>query len=147
MIIGLVNHLQDALLAPSEEDRLHVWMLLSNVSINPPSDPDCWQTRAMQYTTQIYGQVHAERSQQAVPSRQEAAAVPDMFSLSWNFMRSALELPANAQERFLQIQNVSLRQLPQGPNAARAAGMRAEQGADGPSPPDVWTILLWSVNR
>jgi hypothetical protein len=63
-------------------------------------------------------------------------------ALSFAFTRNAFTLPAAAAEQFFQIQNATLLQLPQGPNAAAAADMGA-----GPAPPDVWTVLLWSVDR
>jgi hypothetical protein len=149
--------LQAALQAPSEETRLHVWMLLNNIST---AEPDCWQHRNMRYTTQIYGQIQDHTNITAVQEKQAlnkaaaaaAAAVHhsngfNVFALSFGFMRDVLVLPQQAADRFLQIQNVTLLQLPQGPKAAAAAGMHAGQGGDGPTPPDVWTLLLWSVNR
>lgn len=142
--------LQAALQSPSEETRLHVWMLLNNISV---AEPDCWQLRNVQYSTQIYGQCH--ESTHVVQDKKAAAASLqhpisngfDVFALSFGFMRDVLVLPHNSGDRFLQIQNVTLLQLPQGPGASAAAGMHAGQGGDGPTPPDVWTVLLWSVNR
>lgn len=134
-------------------------MLLSNVSINPASDLSCWQVRDVQYTTQVYGQVHGGGLQHSQPVMLPeavagqpapfAAANPvfDMFSLGFNYMRSALQLPSNAGEKYLQIQNVTLLQLPQGPDAATAAGLGAGQSGDGQTPADIWTILLWPINR
>ena len=148
------------MLGPSEEDRLHVWMLLNNVTINPASDPNCWKARNVQYTTQVYGQAHHDGVQHTgsgteLPAPKPGASAPyaainptfDMFTLDWNYERSALQLREGAGEKFLQIQNVTLLRLPQGPNAAKAAGMRAVQGGDGPTPPDVWAILMWPVTR
>lgn len=146
--------------APSEENRLHVWMLLNNISIVPPGDPACWHYRDVKYTTQIFGQVHdsPDAQLQQAQQQQENASAPldvtqrdgigfDVFALDFGHMRSALQLPQNAQEKFLQIQNLTLMGLPQGPLAHTAAGMRTGPGGDGPTPPDIWTLLLWSVNR
>ncbi|KAF8060546.1 RPL6 [Scenedesmus sp. PABB004] len=137
--------MQSAMVVPSEENRLHVWMLTANVSLVPPSDPACWQRRKLERTTQIYGAV-GTRSADAPGG---SAADVGSYALSWGFLPGALELPAGAQDKFLQIQNVSLAQLPQGPGAAAAAGLRAAApgGGGGPAPPDVWTLLMWSVNR
>jgi hypothetical protein len=141
---------QAALAAPSEETRLHVWMLLNNITT---AKPGCWQNRNMRYTTQIYGQVQdntnvtTPQAKQAAAARRHRSDGFDVFALSFGFMRDVLVLPQTAEDRFLQIQNVTLLQLPQGPGAAAAAGMHAGQGGDGPTPPDVWTLLLWSVNR
>jgi hypothetical protein len=150
--------LQAALQAPSEETRLHVWMLLNNIST---AEPGCWQRSKMRYTTHIYGQIQDNmnvslaQQQQQQAAAAKAAASPavhssngfNVFALSFGFMRDVLVLPEQAADRFLQIQNVTLLQLPQGPGAAAAAGMHAGQGGDGPTPPDVWTLLLWSVIR
>ncbi|WIA15154.1 hypothetical protein OEZ85_001840 [Tetradesmus obliquus] len=149
--------MQAALQAPSEETRLHVWMLLNNVTT---AEADCWQKRDMCYTTQIYGQIQdymnvslGSETQAAAGKAAAAAAMHtsgngfNVFSLSFGFMRDVLVLPPQAADKFLQIQNVTLLQLPQGPGARAAAGMNAGQGGDGPTPPDVWTLLLWSVNR
>uniref|UniRef100_A0A383W883 Protein kinase domain-containing protein n=1 Tax=Tetradesmus obliquus TaxID=3088 RepID=A0A383W883_TETOB len=65
-----------------------------------------------------------------------------LHSLSFAFLRDAFVLPATASDQFLQIQNVTLTQLPQGPNAREAA-----DAAAGPWPADLWTVLLWSIDR
>jgi hypothetical protein len=124
-------------------------MLLNNITT---AEPGCWQNRNMRYTTQIYGQVQ-HNTNVTTPAKQAAAARKqrntgfDVFALSFGFMRDVLVLPETAEDRFLQIQNVTLLQLPQGPAARAAAGMNAGHGGDGPTPSDIWTLLLWSVNR
>jgi hypothetical protein len=63
-------------------------------------------------------------------------------ALSFAFMRDAFVLPATAPDQFFQLQNATLLQLPQGPDAPAAADARA-----GPWPPDLWTVLLFAINR
>jgi hypothetical protein len=177
----------------TKDNRLHVWLLISNITLAPQQQPDCWQQRSVNYTTQLYSQeanfssadAHRLAHELLLPSSpaptgtspsaghrdllaaQEPAASPTaaadppaastaspaapaaplaprrvLHSLGFSYIRDAFVLPATASDQFLQMQNVTLLQLPQGPNAHAAADVQAA-----PWPPDVWTVLLWSVNR
>jgi hypothetical protein len=183
--------MQAAMQYPTKDNRLHVWLLTSNISLAPAEQPDCWQHRSVDYTTQLYSQdpsassadehtlLHqlllpgsvastgqtaaaaaAAGDSQTAPhgrtllqsqsttsnasSSTSAAPAPSraVNALSFAFMRNAFVLPATAADQFFQIQNATLLQLPQGPNAAAAADAKA-----GPWPPDIWTVLLFSINR
>ncbi|WIA35332.1 hypothetical protein OEZ86_003786 [Tetradesmus obliquus] len=180
------SSLQAALQYPTKDNRLHVWLLVGNISLNPPEQPDCWQQRSINYTTHLYSQEaisgsdahrllhelmlpapNATAQPGAAASTAPAAAhnaTPRLLqganasnesatdaqlaprrilhSLSFAFLRDAFVLPATAADQFLQIQNVTLTQLPQGPNAREAA-----DAAAGPWPAELWTVMLWSIDR
>lgn len=172
-----VLHAQAALRWPKEHTiklgRQNVWMMLGNITVNPADDPTCWQDRELLFPTQLYGQrLHGNASggvsahnlaDQTLPlgpgtarsgegssvvegnSAGHAGPLDDKFALGFSFMQSALRLPEGVDDKFLQIQNMTLLQLPQGPYTAGAANLAA--GQDGPTPPDVWTFLLWSIGR
>jgi hypothetical protein len=72
------------------------------------------------------------------------------FALSFGYLPRVFQLPADAQDKFLQIQNVTLMQLPQmGQAAAQPGGLRGlRRLLENPSPPaGIWTMLLWPVRR
>lgn len=81
----------------------------------------------------------------------------ELYSLSFGYMPDLFQLPADAQDKFLQIQNITLAQLPQAARsqaAVRGVGRRLLQqqqqrmppGQDS-SPVGIWTILLWPIKR
>jgi hypothetical protein len=123
--------LQAAMEYKTVETRLHVWMLLDNIDIVPDSDPACWQNRTIRYPTQVYGRPHdAARS-----THSESA-----FSFSFGHLPNALVLPPSAETASFSIFNTTLTELPQGPNPRAST-------TPGRLPPDVFTVLLWSINR
>jgi hypothetical protein len=173
----------------TKSNRLHVWLLVSNISLAPPEQPDCWQFRTVDYTTRLLSPdtnasgadahallhqlsdtnssahpahpvtapaagvaaPHGRRLLQSQSNGSGASSLPPaaalgpsrtLNALSFAFMRDAFVLPAAAADQFFQIQNATLLQLPQGPDAAAAADATA-----GPWPPDLWTVLLLSINR
>jgi hypothetical protein len=134
---------------PTKTDRLHLLLLANNVSIAPPEQPNCWQQRTLLQHTELFAQqtTTATSSSSKGHGNGPGAAAPssrgELVSLALGFMRDALLLPSAAGDKFLLVQNISMGQLPQGPGAAAAAGV----GWDKPSPPDVWTLLLWSISR
>jgi hypothetical protein len=132
---------------PTKTDRLHLLLLANNVSIAPPEQPICWQQRTLLQHTELFAQQASSSSSSKGQGNGQGNAAPssrgELVSLALGFMRDSLLLPAAAGDKFLLVQNISMGQLPQGPGAAAAAGM----GWDKPSPPDVWTLLLWSINR
>jgi hypothetical protein len=158
--------MQVALQHTSLYGRLQVWWLLSNLTLAPPNDQDCWQLKGVKSPTHIYGSVHnfmqanAARNLLADPSRSDAGdwgrralaaesggavdkarvSVFNMHSLGFSYLQGAFVLPPDAQDRFMELANITLHQLPQGP-AARAAV------SGGMMPADVWTLLLWPINR
>jgi hypothetical protein len=75
------------------------------------------------------------------------------FALSFGYLPRVFQLPVDAQDKFLQIQNVTLMQLPQmAPSGAQSGvlrGLRRLLNTDAnPSPPvGIWTVLLWPVRR
>ncbi|KAF6240407.1 kinase-like domain-containing protein [Scenedesmus sp. NREL 46B-D3] len=91
------------------------------VSIAPrlPFPPGATMIRQ---STQAAPWVEAVKSCASMQDKKAAAASPqhpisngfDVFALSFGFMRDVLVLPHNSGDRFLQIQNVTLLQLPQG---------------------------------
>lgn len=73
----------------------------------------------------------------------------DLYALSFGYAASLLELPADAPEKLLQIQNVTLQQLPQlNPGGSRGRRRLRRRLLQGPSvPPGMWTLLLWPFSR
>jgi hypothetical protein len=178
-------HVQAAMQYQTKSNRLHVWLLVSNISLAPPEQPDCWQFRGVDYTTRLLSpdgngsgaDAHAllhQLSDTDAPAHPAHSVTPaaaphgrkllqsngsgasssssppaaalgpsrTLNALSFAFMRNAFVLPAAAADQFFQIQNATLLQLPQGPDAAAAADAKA-----GPWPPDLWTVLLFAINR
>ena len=157
------------------QGRENVWMLAGGVAINPTcwqgqnitfptqlygqqlcsdaSNKGCAPALATDVLLQSQraqdaaGPTASSSSTTAADSTAPAQPLANTYELSFGYMRSALQLPADAQENFLQIQNVVLQQLPQGLQAGSAATMMAGDNQDVATPPDIWTILLWSVKR
>lgn len=128
---SLLLPLQAAMGYKTVETRLHVWMLLENINIVPESDPTCWKNRTILYPTQVYGRPHdAARSTHSDSS----------FSFSFGYLPDALVLQPDAEAQSFSIFNTTLMALPQGPNPRTAT-------TPGRLPPDVFTSLLWSINR
>lgn len=143
-------------------------MLLSNVSISAA----CWAPRNVSHVTQLYGQEPGSRDQHrrahelwqqpaaqapaaaahAQPQQQDDGGdgwppLPRQFTLAWGHVAGALQLPHDAPDKYLQLQNVTLAQLPQGPGAAGAVALALPAGSSEPTPPSVWTLLLWPISR
>lgn len=82
-----------------------------------------------------------------------APPLQGLFSLSFGYQNDLFQLPPDANDKFLQIQNVTLMQLPQ--LASRHSLHRLlhhrhllqQQHATDALPVGIWTILLWSVKR
>lgn len=122
---------QESLNYRTVESRLHVWMLLDSIDIEPDNDAKCWANRTVYHPTQIYGRPHD--SARCVHSS-------STYTFDFGYMQNALVLPPTAEARYFSIFNTTLIGLPQGPNprAAATAGRLA---------PDALTLLLWSINR
>jgi hypothetical protein len=56
-------------------------------------------------------------------------------------------LPVDAQDKFLQIQNLTLRQLPQMAATRSLRGMLRRRLQADASPIGIWTLLLWPIRR
>lgn len=84
-----------------------------------------------------------------------------VHSLSFGYTPGLIQLPADATDRYFQVRNITLQQLPQaqtsqGAVAAGSGRRRLQQAAAGGSnmaslpatiPPEHLTILLWPFNR
>lgn len=80
-----------------------------------------------------------------------------MYTLSFNYTPDLFLIPPEAPERYLQVRNITLRQLPQlqrpsnSSNDSSSARRLLQSGGVAALPfttdPGVWTILLWSFNR
>lgn len=86
-----------------------------------------------------------------------------MYALGFQYTAGLIQLPPGAGERYFQIRNITLHQLPQArADQVRASGSssarRLMQGAATPArtmasvaantlPPGSMTILLWAFNR
>jgi hypothetical protein len=68
----------------------------------------------------------------------EQPSIARMTSLGLGFARDLWDVPAGVDGNHLQLQHIKLFGLAQGPQAATAASLEV---------PDVWTVLLWAVNR
>lgn len=89
------------------------------------------------------------------PSSAGDAALPhgDAFnSLSFGFIPGVFELPNDAQDKFMIIQNVTLQQLPQAPlddssSTTPKAGTGRRLAQLSATPPGIWTVLLHAWRR
>jgi len=75
----------------------------------------------------------------------------ELYAVSFGYLPSLFQLPVDAQDKYLQIQNVTLLQLPQMARGRGLAGRRLlqqqqQRGADA-SPIGIWTIMLWGFRR
>jgi hypothetical protein len=72
----------------------------------------------------------------------------ELYSLNFGNVPSLFQLPVDAHDKFLQINNLTLKQLPQMAPTRNLRGMRRLlQQAGGASPIGIWTILLWPIRR
>lgn len=115
----LQDALNDTLQEPTARDR--VLLLRSNISITNTSG---W--------VPPNGKLLSQRMMFMGESNKEPV-------LGLAYKRSLLQLPANAKGNHLQVRDAAISCLAQGPHAHK-------RGAD-INTPDVWTMLLWGVNR
>lgn len=71
----------------------------------------------------------------------------ELYSLSFGYVPSLFQLPVNAQDKFLQIQNLTLQQLPQMASSRTLRGMLRRRLQADASPIGIWTLLLWPFRR
>jgi hypothetical protein len=167
--------MQAAMQYVMKEDRLHVWLLVSNISLPAPEQQDCWQQRSINYVTQLYSEEVSSSGtegprllQQAMrPGAAWTAAAPRKLQAS-NFDTSNVTAPAApplAPRRILHALSFNFTRdafvLPAAAadqffhiqNATLSQlpqGPNTRAAADmhaGPVPADVWTVMLWSVKR
>lgn len=75
----------------------------------------------------------------------------ELFALSFGYVPSLFQLPLDASDKFLQMQNITLRQLPQMAPSRNLRGrlmrrLLQRQNSDA-LPIGIWTILLWPFRR
>lgn len=76
----------------------------------------------------------------------------ELFALSFGYVPSLFQLPIDASDKFLQMQNITLRQLPQMAPSRNLRGrlmrrlLQQRQNSDA-LPIGIWTILLWPFRR
>lgn len=70
----------------------------------------------------------------------------DLYALSFGYVPSLFQLPVDAHDKFLQIQNLTLKDLPQMAPTRNLRGLRRLLQADS-SPIGIWTVLLWPIRR
>lgn len=143
-------------------------MLTANITLNPPEQLKCWEPHMVAYSIKMSGEDFQGNNTGGDPSeqsvlRQELLPKPDsasaetsaetvpnptpltqVYAVGFNYMLRALMLPATAPDKQFEIENVMLHQLPQGPNIG---AVQADSGWSGAVAPDVWTVLLWSIER
>lgn len=148
--------------------RVFVWQLQRNVSLAENGQRTC--TFASGYvaaSTYLFGQ-GLETDRQPVAGGQDGAVMQPgadaagagavragppgdtVNSLSFGYVPNWFQLPTDAQDKFMQVQNVTLAQLPQLPGSGGGAGSQGRSLKDLPgvsSPPGVWTVLLWPWQR
>jgi hypothetical protein len=167
--------MQAALQYTTKENRLHVWLLVSNISLAPPEQPACWQQRSVNYSTQLYSEdvsnsTEGPRLLQQVMlpgaawSAANPAAVPRKLQASDASNATASAAPPLAPRRILHallfnfirdafvLPDTAADQFFHVQNATSQLPQRpnARAAADlraGPVPADVWTVMLWSVKR
>lgn len=77
----------------------------------------------------------------------EAAPYAELYALNFGYVPSLFQLPVDAHDKFLQINNVTLKQLPQMAPSRSLRGMRRLLQSSVASPIGTWTILLWPIRR
>lgn len=105
------------------QGRTHVTLLQSNITINPQQSAAAGPMHVLLPITILGDFSNSTKS---------------MNTLNFSFARSVFALPDGAKEGQLQLQHVVLQGLAQGPAAAAANSLTS---------PDVWTILVWAVDR
>lgn len=171
-------------------NRVHVWQLMEDVTIG---GPNCTWSPPINITgpTTLLGEVASQSTNPSMRSYPLAAAVPAarargpepaallpvgptlpaasgnaVHTLSFQYTPGLIQLPVDAPDRYLQIRNITLRQLPQaraphGPGEGRSAQNNSRRLMQAAPPPVVgglaampadahsglFTILLWAFNR
>lgn len=127
-------------------DRAHILLLLSNVSLAPGnsssggssgavvSDPIRIST-VMSWIGSAPDQAHRALSEPVALWRHQ-------MHLNCSYAQSAVVIPASFQADALQVQQVVMFNLPQGPGAATAVQARGRG-----LPREVFTVLMWSFER
>lgn len=73
----------------------------------------------------------------------------ELYALSFGYVPSLFQLPVDAHDKFLTIQNVTLMRLPQMAPTRTLRGLlrrRLLQSSEA-SPIGIWTMLLWPIRR
>lgn len=73
----------------------------------------------------------------------------ELYSLNFGYVPSLFQLPVDAHDKFLVIQNLTLLQLPQMAPTRSLRGLlrrRLLQPSEA-SPIGIWTMLLWPIRR
>ena len=73
-----------------------------------------------------------------------------LYALSFGYVPSMFQLPVSAQDKFVQIQNITLNELPQMAPGRALRGFRRrlqQRQLDDSVPIGIWTILLWPFRR
>jgi hypothetical protein len=71
-----------------------------------------------------------------------AAGADDLDSIAFGYLRDAVIIPDTSPKDALQMQQLVLWQLPQGPGVAAAVAAGSAR-----IPAELWTMLLWSIRR
>lgn len=148
-----VLDLQVAAESPVVGDRAHILLLLSNVAVAEPgsasSSGNSSNPLRLQSVITWIGTSPADQAAEAWPeptpqqqaAEQQADATANVL-VTFGYVRSAVAVIAAAPDDALQLQQLVLGQLSQGPALTAAA---AVGGAH--IPKELWTMLLWCIDR
>lgn len=115
-------------------NRAHILLLLSNVSFADMSSP-------INLGSVMSWMGSSQSSADTAAMSQKAAQPPGAaVSVSFGYRRSVVVM-GQASDNALQLQQLTVDQLPQGLNESAAPA------ASRFMPQEVWTILLWSIER
>lgn len=131
-------------------DRAHILLLLSNISMagssiagSSPGNGSAADPIRLKSLTSWMGSSPADRAVDASPKQQgKLATAGAMVSVGFDYLTNAVLIPDGSPKDALQLQQLVLWQLPQGPGVASALGK-----GDSHIPPELWTMLLWSIKR
>jgi hypothetical protein len=130
-------------------DRAHVLLLQANISLSqPPQRPGGPAPAPIRLNSTMSWIGTSPSDERAGPLQgREGAADPvhDVWVNSGR-ARGAVVVPEGAPADTLQLQQLVLWQLPQGPDAARAAADGHGSGARG-VPWELFTLVMWAVER
>jgi hypothetical protein len=137
-------------------DRAHILLVLANISLADTAGNGSSSSTGVAATPirlnslmSWLGSSPAAEPGELWPELQKGAAAAAaaagggaLDSIAFGYLRDAIIVPESSPKDALQLQQLVLQQLPQGPGvgAAVAAG-------NARIPAELWTVLLWSIKR
>lgn len=129
-------------------DREHILLLLANITL-PDADPDPSGSSAMElaspmlwigYKPGVRGRSSLLLSDAAAVTLNDSGGAYERISLNCDHAPSAVLIPPSVPRNALQLQQLVLTHLPQGPGAAVPSTFKAVPAA-------LFTLMLWTFDR